>query len=120
MIQANELRIGNWIADHEAGGCFKIESIYKNMKGVYWVSYRNESITCSIDELEPIPLTEEWLVKFGYTKSKCDTYWWNDNNITLYYNVFDKLSNYYGYELKYVHQLQNHYFALTGEELTLR
>jgi hypothetical protein len=69
---------------------------------------------------EPIPLTEEWLLKFGFEEwdknawqkgfdlsiHKIDSiFWYNNNGI----NVL----------IKYVHQLQNLCFALTGEELTL-
>jgi len=37
MVNANELRIGNWIADHEEGGYWHIETIYNDMYGAYWV-----------------------------------------------------------------------------------
>jgi len=75
-----------------------------------------------LDEIEFIPLTEEWVLKLGF------------KNKTIYikgiclYLVNEGMSggfqdNEYGIneyvDIKYVHQLQNLYFALTGEELTL-
>jgi len=84
---------------------------------------------------EPIQLTEEWLLKFGFEKK---TY----RNLTLYYFSLKVLSHgeiafhpkdqgfnidlgtTTGYQfgrtqIKSVHQLQNLYFALTQTELTL-
>jgi hypothetical protein len=73
------------------------------------------------DFFKPIPLTEEWLLKFGF----------RDN--TLAYEIYKQVGD-AGYSLvddvgdgsiwyvppvKYVHQLQNLYFALTGTELEL-
>lgn len=78
------------------------------------------------DRLDGLILNDEWLLKFG----------WKYNNITNRYELDDwrfyiaKPANYDGFllcegstvitdRLKYVHQLQNLYFALTGEELVL-
>jgi hypothetical protein len=77
--------------------------------------------------LMPIPLTEEWLLKFGFKESGRDIniiHWYNG---VIYLNSYELDFN--GYWLRYyrgrihckinyVHQLQNLYFALTGEELT--
>lgn len=77
------------------------------------------------DECRPIPLTEEWLVKFGLTKRKYKhTYKWSIYGIQLlsecngcFLTVFDiRLSD----TIESVHRLQNLYFALTGEELTIK
>jgi hypothetical protein len=73
----------------------------------------------------PIPLTEEWLLKFRFedrgpqpdsdelgrfTKYPIGLWIMDGSFITA--GDFDV-------SLKYVHQLQNLYFALTGEELKL-
>jgi len=75
---------------------------------------------------EPIPLTEEWLLKFGFKHIKDNWYnlFANQNTFNVY--VFDEM----GFRVKivsqsicvlqYVHQLQNLYFALTNEELTFK
>jgi hypothetical protein len=78
---------------------------------------------------EPIPLTEEWLVKFGFEEDgfiaeyfDVDTY--KKNGFAFYYSpIGDSLASFGLAEIifpKYVHQLQNLYFALTGEELTIK
>ena len=81
-----------------------------------------------IDEMfEPIPLTEEWLIKFGFKlKKKLQTsrsYTLSGINIEVY--VHGRLPHPIQridycecqYDIKSVHQLQFIYFALTGKEL---
>lgn len=83
---------------------------------------------CTIENTIPINLTKEWLLSFGFT---------GDENIGYrilinqrYNLVISDLNNvkfeFYGNDinamlhLEYVHELQNLYFALTGEELFLK
>lgn len=84
-----------------------------------------------IEELKPIPLTEEWLIKFGFSNIKeqtlnvktfCKTF--RIGKCTEQQTLFVELGSRgwtfirVGYPLyNYVHQLQNLYFALTNEEL---
>ena len=93
------------------------------------------------DYFEPIPLTEEWLLKFGFkcVHIKNIHYTVNDPNgvaelhkISIFPTVnnqwhiafSDELNGYKDYipttKISHVHQLQNLYFALTGEELTIK
>lgn len=72
-----------------------------------------------------IPLTEEWLLKFGLEERYVKNEWsWHLNKWNSYTEIrkteggFKFLDGYP--EIKYVHQLQNIYFALTGEELMLK
>lgn len=77
---------------------------------------------------KPIELTEEWLLKFGFIPNKYkDEYTicpYGKNTYVLDKEYTDKGEWDFCYEeaylvtIKYVHQLQNLYFALTGEELT--
>jgi len=72
---------------------------------------------------QPIPLTEEWLLNFGFKHIRDNWYNTHVNGNTFNVYVFKDLR--YRVEIvsqsigvfKYVHQLQNLYFALTGEEL---
>jgi hypothetical protein len=72
----------------------------------------------------PIPLTEEWLLKFGFTRKEYIML----GEIHFDYclnNLSIELQNQWIYFKKvqierkslFVHELQNLYFALTGEEL---
>jgi len=77
----------------------------------------------------PIPLTEEWLFRFGFhNKSQTTDYYFNLGSFIiggtgkrLFPSIHGESGlEAFGNETKYVHQLQNLYNALTGEELTLK
>ena len=79
----------------------------------------------SDDYYNPITLTEEWLLKFGFEMDKGGIFWINNKWGFHGYLTPDNIFCIIGYSekhlnIKYVHQLQNIYFALTGEELTLK
>lgn len=66
-------------------------------------------------DLSPIPLTEEWLIKFGF---EIKNYSYTNSHYVKGKFGFDLTTfEYKGIKLKYVHQLQNLFFALTCEEL---
>ena len=108
-MKASELRIGNWVQLGETTVQVDIITIY-------------EPDNKLVSKSEPIPLTEEWLLEFKAKQFgsafklqkgvKGITIRRHPNGFFLSWpNRFTKL--------EYVHQLQNLYFALTGEELTL-
>jgi hypothetical protein len=109
-IKANELRIGNWVETFE--GVIQIQNGWEIDEG---------------NECQPIQLTEEWLLKFGFNKVSDIWEFWKNSGWDLRQH---KLENkwwlfYIGQDLDcvridYVHQLQNLYFALTGEELEIK
>lgn len=122
-LKANELRIGNLLFE-EYGGIYEVEGI----TGCGNVEMKKGAMTAtgfySISRLTPIPLTEEWLVKFGFVfgiklhdfaKGKHKFVEFN----VLNGNFSESGVFYYSMktQIKYVHQLQNLYFVLTGEEL---
>jgi len=93
-------------------------------------------VTVNFKNIEPIPLTEEWLLKFGfelyesgyYFPYKINNQWEKDNwyfCANYRYNQIDichrgNLGSLIRFDIKYVHQLQNLYFALTGTELEVK
>jgi len=123
-MKAEELRCGTIIVDYEADPnktiYFRVEEIHKD-----GVMYRCGSCYTAFESLQPIPLTEEWLVKFGFnillTEKESILYRKNSQDV----NVHPIGGFTYGVrgvpvvKIKNVHQLQNLYFALTGEELTI-
>ena len=98
------------------------------------VSFQVPPFTLKEENVFAIPLTEEWLQKFGFSDATGDGY---GGFLSPYYgeNADKKIrvkkalreKEYYSHSLsgfdeviiKYVHQLQNLYFALTGEELLI-
>jgi len=121
-MKANELRIGNAILINGEVcnniGYGIITDCYRKQKGL---------VSEYLDTLifKPIPLTEEWLLKFGFENYDSLKFSINDllvvdlHDFTFGVNRFDVcwLDN---KNTIHVHQLQNLYFALTGEELKLQ
>lgn len=111
-MKANELRIGNYVLDSEGG---QVTEVMPSDFSITVCTY-----------LEPIPLTEEWLIKFGFYYNKSFEHYQlvYDNGSVLIIEKsirawiwkFNKVQS---IKLQHVHQLQNLYFALTGEELKL-
>lgn len=109
-MEARELRIGNYAYKYNNPKVYTIENgIDINGAGFY----------------QPIPLTGEWLVKFGFKGGVKEQ---GDQLIQVYGNGFFYLfgndsvtsGQCFTGECKYVHQLQNLYFALTGQELEVK
>ena len=115
-MKASELRIGNLIIHSLPFGSDKIKKVT-----AFDLAYITENTK---EEYCPIPLTEEWLLKFGFEKQHNEEdfdYWFkNDfsNDIIWEHSEGFCHNLNYGGDIKYVHQLQNLYFALTNEELT--
>jgi hypothetical protein len=114
-MKANELRIGNIVLRKEF-----LHSNLENCRFDKIVVTHNDINACHIynRHFEPIPLTEEWLFKFGFDDLGTYGYGRGNFHICLHENEFYFSINNRKVFIKHVHQLQNLYFALTGEELT--
>lgn len=123
-METNELRIGNYL-NGKQGHVTVTEIRANNSVKIHDNTSSFYLGTC----LQPIPLTEEWLLKFGFerTDQKDNS---NDDWIWLFYQK-DKIyidgsdltietASGIVIKLEYVHQLQNLYFTLIGEELTFK
>ena len=100
-MKASELRIGNWF----------IEQTYAQITAQQILDFYDYPLD---DFYKPIPLTEEWLIKFGFEKAYETCYQYKDFILNDKFIMMDIDIT---IQLKHVHQLQNLYFALTGEEL---
>jgi hypothetical protein len=113
MINANELRIGNFV---DFGEVTSLSA--KNIN----VIKKNWLFTCDYEDVNPIPLTEDWLIKFEFQKSENHSWFDKDfisisksNSLSIYSREWFNMDK----KIEYVHQLQNLYFALTQKELTI-
>jgi hypothetical protein len=107
-MDAKEVRIGNLVY-----GAEKI--VYKITSDLIHI------LESSPNWVNPIPLTKNELLKLGFIVSFGTTLVLRINNkgVLLVYDLNNKTCN--GLDtIKYVHQLQNLYFALTNKELTWR
>ena len=74
------------------------------------------------EDFQPIQLNTEWLENFGFTRQPWglvkDGLLFTDPNLNCTRLVFE-VGNGFRRQIQKVHQLQNLFFALTGEELAL-
>ena len=113
-MKATELRIGNLVQDRHSEECGMIDIVVLGIID----AMENHSY-------EPIPLTEEWLKRLGFEIKKGA--WGTSAEIrigrvryVLYQNrnVWSiNPTDGFRVDFKYIHTVQNHYFALTGQEL---
>lgn len=120
-MRATDLRIGNYV--RYLNKLAKVRQIRSNkilLKsiGIPQIVY--------VDYIEPIELTEEILLNCGFEKKEFDYFIlkygnnecyfsYKRNNLELCRNMQTTASS----KIKYLHQLQNLYFALTNQELTI-
>jgi hypothetical protein len=135
MINTSQLRMGNFIQDKN-GKPIVVFSIQENSV--------NESVSGPLKEGRyilnagltegdafPIPLTPEWLGKFGFTGLEYGV--WDGPKIELedsieWFTIEEYRGGFIlkgsewvmGKPFQYVHQLQNLYHGLTGEELNIK
>jgi hypothetical protein len=120
-MKASELRIGNWVRIKGSDGDLQLAGLYPPFED-------------EIESTEPIPLTEEWLLKLGFTYHKLDQVYLfkagrKSFSIPRYNKKDDFLMLYQenvacGYNdlryLDYVHQVQNLVFSISDQELIVK
>lgn len=135
-MEAEELRVGNYIFDDnyvvsnikgiESSNSAKRWSEKYSLRIYIYPRDSKDDARYILDLVlcRPIPLTEEWLLKFGFERKP----WglvkggllFRDNIKNPCKELTLEVGNGFRVTLQYVHQLQNLYFALTGEELTVK
>lgn len=130
MIEAKELMIGNYVSCPD----FKIKF---GIVGIMPYSYKNhydEGVAVKVDNeyintyiLEPIPLTEAWLEKFGFRKEEEHIWLFPENDSFRLWGfawdvehfTFNDWTEISTPTIRHVHKLQNLYFSLTGKHLNI-
>jgi hypothetical protein len=119
-MKSTELRIGNLVRNNLSGEILKPCDILCDVINTDKIEGLNYGF------IEPIPLTEEWLLKFGFkwkgliAKGRYLTLFTPCGKAIVYkesHFIFTGVT--IEVQTNYVHQLQNLYFALTGKELIL-
>jgi len=126
-MEVQELRIGNLVTTVEGTKHFgkELEIEFLTNNNCYDLDAPLDSINgYELNKVIPIPLTEEWIVRFGFASYKLSGFNYFGNSKIKIAHTFDNRNIFFEVNaslapLEYVHQLQNLYFALTGEELTL-
>ncbi len=105
MLQINEVKIDNYVTSSK-GDIFQIST------GAFCLYHQNKEW-----DVLSIELTEEWLFRFGFKKLVND---WQIKGLIIHTRKRGFVVNKRIAIIKYVHQLQNLYYALTQTELTLK
>jgi len=136
-MKPEELRIGNWV-EYKRKHYIVFDIAMR--QGVHNCQLMPNEIAPipayqngNVKELEPIPLTPEWLEKLGVEKIATGEY--KLENLLIDYhpndlfkgrkpwcNIFflGDIDNPMLNSIEYVHQLQNLYYVLTGKELEIK
>lgn len=125
-VSVTDLRIGNLIHynnNHkEIGKISLLVSDIVDALSYCQINYRRDKKHWLIN-LQPVKLTEDWLTAFGFIKlGELDFFYILESEMNLKISCDLKMVAWYNLQLhnvkiKYVHQLQNLHFALTGYEL---
>jgi hypothetical protein len=128
-MKVQDFRVGNYVKSVLDDSIYEIDlwSLRVIQDGNYQNSYHPD-----VKVFEPIPLTRELLLKVGFDQCGYEFLFWEHDKIKgfqlaginwvdedipeyqfLNYEVGTKI-----FSIHYLHQLQNLYFVLTGEELT--
>ena len=125
MINANELRIGNWVLDENNN---QVQCIGW-LSGCIITFVDNVPVGKKDEKFSPIPLAPEILEKCGFVKQN---YYINEVYGNANFKFKQHADKSYDIEIigftdqginvsiYFLHQLQNIYYALTGEELTIK
>lgn len=133
MVDVRGIRIGNFFKTPDCDN-FRVDEIVKMKMGFYCVK---NNIGCNgsylygvVEDLQPIPLTEELLLKCGFNVEcyefqikeqlllTIEDFWILYNTRTNFYVVI--FSNKAFKQIEYLHQLQNIYYDFTGKELNIK
>lgn len=135
-MKPSELRIGNIVERYTDGKSKMIKKIGRIGyfdTDLYWL---DKPMTQQLvprktkwDDIRPIPITEDWLLKLGFDNTQRGFFKiriLNRGSINVLISkkrLLVELGTTGGYlfgntDIKHIHQLQNLYFSLTGEELT--
>ncbi len=125
-MKANELRIGNLVKWYDVSKVLELHSEKNKFDNVY-IECEESFEWTEYNKLEPIPLTEEWLLKFGFLiieingkfeatlpNFRYNIYWNKYTDGFLFCDGETVLINF-----NYVHELQNLVFVLGQRELTV-
>lgn len=112
MVDLKELRIGNYL---------NIDGLAAPI-GAGWFCASDRGHT--LPKHEPIPLTPEWLERMGFIENSIKDYCLGGICVFPYHGEGEWFARIgmgeEGTPLRYAHQLQNLYFALTGKELEIK
>jgi hypothetical protein len=119
-MEANKLRLGNLFIEENSKEIISVIGLEQN-RIIFSGMFLNKW------QAKPIEITHEWLLKFGFEmltdvqkgfKSTSYSYRKGISMCIGFNNGVVTVDFWQGNEKKYVHELQNFFFAVSGTELT--
>jgi hypothetical protein len=112
-MNANDFRIGNIITEGDDKGPVTVWGIKPDSRNHVMVN------DCEIEIINPVKLTEDWINKLGFKWTPASQTFWNREwHIAKEgFVYFFKVGGTRKVRINHVHQLQNLYYSLTGNEL---
>lgn len=142
MLTAQELRIGNWVMNHHEDGNpkpVKVDGVFRDRNGFKGYAIQSGPLTGLLSSdiaddpyFSPIPLTPEILEKAGFELHENSNEFYDHwvHKTGWHFSIWKKDEQVAGFEekgvgywgeiyvaVRSIHQLQNLFHALTGEEL---
>ena len=127
-MDIQEFKLGNLIKicprENEEGVLFITDIQPTSIIGEMLTPRQGYHFRIKFDEILPLELSEEWLQKLGFTKKQNEEDIWTDlkNFIHFKLSAFENgfiEEGKIAVSINSVHQLQNTYFTLTGEVLSV-
>lgn len=131
-MKHSELRAGNYLIGYE-GKVMTVGTVFIDCQMCGWFPCvsSDKGICYDFSYLQPIEIDEEWLCRFGFHKKEWEskmgyTYSKDTCPIVIEHNAIErkyalrkneKSARYMGHIIKHVHELQNLYKDIVGEEL---
>lgn len=139
MIDARELRIGNIVYVDNEKYHPKLKNIPLEVSGIsecigldnektYSIGLKHinhnpntyyETYSQFIKFIKPVELTEDLLLKCGFVKKDNYCFYYNGIRLIPIRDLYLRGNFPIRADIKYLHQLQNLYYALTGQELEI-
>jgi hypothetical protein len=118
MIEAKDLRIGNLVSAALYSNAIIVESICSSNEDIY----NRDTGEVPLHHIFPIQINDDWMVGFGF---ELFPWGWvkkssNDFGVRINLRSYNyEVSGNSPVKIEFVHQLQNLFFVLTGEELAV-
>jgi hypothetical protein len=124
MIAGFDLRIGNWITVR--GNIGYVTAITPNS-----VELNGVSASENVEDLHPIPLTHDLLIKAGFQERSGNglyekvpergfSYHLPSHKIMLFHGPDNVLGHWLKTDIVFLHQLQNFFYYLTGIDIPIK
>jgi|GEM_PF-6864499 len=130
-MEVTEVRIGNYVLGQD--GSFPVHLVIgidhskiktQPLNLISWQSIESVSYLDGQSTARPIVITDDWLIKLGFkSNSESDRFWYPEKNfwVTSFKGRYsahlqhDKIN-----DIQFINQLQNLFFTVTSEELTIK